>query len=268
MRAGRSRRGPRHDLREAVSTTDLPTVPNDGCAHKVADHRHGTHACYALDGCRCEDCRNARIRYETQRTIWHAGVRPGPFVDAESVRRHVLGLMDGGMSLKRVAERSGVANGTLWRLIYGRNGRPTRRVTRDVARRLLAVELELADGAKVPAAEAHEIVAELVARGWSKAEIGRRVHGPQAVALQLGDRFVTVRTLVVLRGLLDELVPPRPHGCHLPPPPPNRTPRDVPPSTPGVPVVERVESGKLACRVCGRPFAAHGLTEACWRSIA
>lgn len=86
--------------------------------------------------------------------------------------------------------------------------------------------------------------------------------------LQLGDRFVMVRTLLVLRGLLDEPVPPRPHGCHLPPPPPNRAPRDVPPSTPGVPVVERVESGKLACRVCGRPFAAHGLTEACWRRIA
>lgn len=262
-----------------MSATDHPTTPNIACEHKEADHVHGTHACYVLDQCRCDDCRGANARYERGRALYLAGVKPHPYTDARPVRAHVRQLMDQGMGLKRIAEVSGVPHGALWKLVYGKKkkgrNRRSKKVRRDTARKLLSTRLDLADGAKVPAGEAWEIVDELLARGWWKAAIGRELAGPQALSLQLSKDTVNVANLARLRELLYEPVPDRVHSPtgRRYQPKPSRPPRDIAFTTPGVPVPasarisEQVEgvgmAGKLTCAICGRPYLDHSITERC-----
>ncbi len=40
------------------------------CLHKIADHQHGTYACYTLDACRCAPCCEAVKAYEQNRVVW------------------------------------------------------------------------------------------------------------------------------------------------------------------------------------------------------
>jgi hypothetical protein len=90
----------------------------------------------------------------------------------------------------------------------------------------------------VDSAEAWLIVDELLARGWWKAEIARRVTGPDALSLQMGDRQVFAGTLRILRGLQLEPVPKRYHsptGQWLTPKRDHK-PRLIDPTTPGVPI--------------------------------
>lgn len=253
-----------------MSATDRPTIPNDACEHKQTVHEHGSHACYVLDRCRCADCSAANTRYERSRTIWLARVKPHPLVDAEPVRAHVQALVDAGMGPKQIAAVSGVSHGALWKLRYGKNGKKSRskKVRRETAERLYAIELELADGARVPADEAWRIVNELVARGWTKAAIGRRTHGPDALSLQLGTDQVTVGHLATLRTLLDAPVPARQHPSGSWYQPKGRPARKVAFTTPGVRLpgdaaLSVLMAGKLECRACRRPFAEHSLMDRC-----
>lgn len=198
--------------------TDTPTTLNESCDHKIANHRHGTHACYTLDRCRCADCTGARRRYERKRKKWlgeFPSVLP-PRVDADPVRAHLASLMRQGMGPKRIAEVSGVPHGAVSKLIYGNyKGRgPSKTINRKNAERLLAVTLDVADGAKVSSREAQQIIDELVNRGWTKAEIGRRVTSPEARSLQVArNGLVMAGTLRALRKLPHEPVPPRIHSA-------------------------------------------------------
>lgn len=225
---------------------DQPTTLNEDCHHKRATHFHGTNVCARLDRCRCPDCQAARKRYDQawRRTQGEFPYDPPTMVDAAPVRAHIRQLADAGMGPKRVAQVSGVAHGILAKLVYGDKKRgvgPSRRVARTTAERLLAVTLDVADGAKVPAIEANLIVQELLARGWTKAAIGKVVHGPHAYSLQVGrGPTVLAGTLRTLRTLLDEPVPKRQHPRgHFYQPNPDYEWDEPEPSTPGVPPVER-----------------------------
>ncbi|HEY7822142.1 MAG TPA: hypothetical protein VIG24_04890 [Acidimicrobiia bacterium] len=254
-----------------MSVTDRPTVPNDACQHKVATHLHGTRACYTLDGCRCDECQDARKRYDRHRARW-TGEFPltqSPYVDAEPVRRHLNRYIGHGMSTRRIAELTGVPNGAIGKLIYGipKEGRPpSRQIRRENADRLLACPFDVADGARVDAREAKAIVAELVARGWAKAEIGRRLTGPQARSLQaVRTETVTAGNLRALRRLLALAVPQRVHGPtgKLYTPQTDHRWRHIEPNTHGVPPDPDAPAflaqakGKLRCGICDEPLATH-----------
>lgn len=161
---------------EAIDRTPKP------CLHKQANHQHGTNACYVLDGCRCEPCSHARMEQDRWRARQKAYGRYTRYVNADAVREHVRSLMDAGMGLKRIVKVSGVSQGALWKLMYGKrqpdgSQTPSRRVLRDTAERLYALDpawngpLDLADGARVPADEARRRVRALVALGWSQSKI-------------------------------------------------------------------------------------------------
>lgn len=160
---------------EAVDRTPKP------CLHKVADHQHGTYACYTLDGCRCEPCAAAVREYEQNRKRQQAYGRWDNLVDAEPARDHVRRLMAAGMGLKRIAAAADVSTGVMWKLLYGKPPRPGRertpskRVTKAVALRLLAVEIDLADGAYVPNTDTARRLQALVACGWSMSKLGLRL---------------------------------------------------------------------------------------------
>lgn len=176
---------------------------------------HGTHACFVWGtepgcvpgrGCRCDECRAANNAYERER---RRRTTP-PYVGANEVRRHVEFLNANGVGLKTIAKRSGVAHGTLWKLVYGVPGRgPSKRCRRETRDRILAVSpADVADGGKVPAGPTWQSVETLLARGWTKAGIGRAI-GQDGRALQLGTEFVSGRNARAVAALLDQPVPAR-----------------------------------------------------------
>jgi len=149
-------------------------------------HRaHGTHACYVLDRCGCQPCRDASTAYERRRR--HAINRPDevwrPYVAAGTARCHLKGLAAAGVGLKQVAKVSGLGHGVLSKLVYGdraRNMAPSRRIRQATADKILAVTVaDVAVGAKIDGSRTWALVEELVAAGYTKTwiagQLGRSV---------------------------------------------------------------------------------------------
>lgn len=259
-------------------------IRHPGAIVAKKQYPHGTHACYSMNFCRCDECRQAHCEYERRRKLWRGEFPrvPPPLVDARPARRHVRQLMARGMSHRRIAQLAGVPTSAVGALIYGRFDRAAKRIRRQTAEKLLAVEYTALGIMKVPAAEALAIVDELLARGWWKAELGRRLDGPQAKSLQIaktGSGMVEASTILKLRPLLEEPVPMRQHArtgkYYIPK---GRPPRRVPQSTEGMytdpdevlepiepvkPVKELVGRGFLRCKVCDQPLIAHSITQRC-----
>lgn len=168
------------------------------CTHPQADHQHGTYACYTLDKCRCEPCSVAVTEYERNRTRQHAYGRWDNLVDAEPARRHVRALMEQGMGWKRIGEKADVGGSSLSSLLFGRprtdgsKRPPAQRIRKDIAERLLAVELDLADGARVDATGTRRRLQALVAMGYSIASLGRELGIWNIHALVAGSRTNTM----------------------------------------------------------------------------
>src|SRR5690606_36754752 len=130
----------------------------------------GRRRCYVDVRGRCEGCRAAHARYEKSRAKWLAGVAEQTYVDADQARKLIEELKKTGLGLKRIAAVSGVSHGARWKLVYGKNGRPSMRCRQETVEKLeqaleavLWEEASVAGGAKVDATEAKLIVKELVA---------------------------------------------------------------------------------------------------------
>lgn len=193
----------------AVDKTPKP------CLHKHAHHVHGTHACYVLDACRCPRCTNANRIYERDRSRAHAYGRWDHYVDAEPVRQHARELMAAGMGLKRIVATGAISQGGIWKLLYGKRRPdgtrvPSRRVTKDVAARVLALQLDLADGARVPAHGSVLRVRALVALGWSQSKLAARLGIDRGNFHLTGTMYTTARTATAVRTLYAELSMTRP----------------------------------------------------------
>jgi hypothetical protein len=181
---------------------------------------HGTYAKYVAERCRCELCRAANRSYERARTRRKAYGRE-PWVDAAPARRHVKKLMASGpgqtdgVGLKQIVKVSGVSHGCLWKLVYGKNGKPSKRIHRDTEQKLLAVTpADAAKGATVPAGETWKLADEIVAffnsqnprRYGGKAKLGRYLTGnPNAQSLQLSRYMVSVKHAQMVKVLHDQL---------------------------------------------------------------
>lgn len=177
----------------------------------MTDRPHGTHAKYAVERCRCDDCRRAQREYNRNRVrqlsrpdgVWR------PYVDAARAREHVAWLRTCGVGLKTVARLSGVAHGTLSKLMYGDAARgmvPSRRIRPATEAKVLAVMPHDAAGAqKVPAAPTWRLLDELIGRGWSRAELARRL-GQQGPGLQVSRTSVRASTARKVERLHAQLI--------------------------------------------------------------
>lgn len=180
------------------------------CLHKVAEHQHGTHACYVLDRCKCPACSVANATYESERSRQHAYGRWDNYVDAEPARQHVRALMAQGMGLKRIVTTGAISQGGLWKLIYGKRRpdgtqTPSRRITKRIAEQILAVELDLADGAVVSAHGTVLRIRALVTLGWSQSKLAARL-GIQPSNFRLaGTMHTTANRAAAVRALYAEL---------------------------------------------------------------
>lgn len=172
---------------------------------------HGTHAKYTVDRCRCEPCRRAQREYNRMRV--RAIARPDevwcPYVDAGPAREHVKWLATCGVGVKSLAKLSGLPHGTLSKLVYGDRARgmpPSRRIRPATAERIFAVLPNMAAGAqKVPAGPTWRLLEDLIGRGWSRAELARRL-GNQGPGLQVSRTAVRASTARAVERLHAELV--------------------------------------------------------------
>lgn len=186
--------------------------PEAPCLHKQANHTHGTRACYVLDKCRCRPCRDATSKAKRDRTRDKLYGRWNGYVDAQPAREHVQSLMNQGMGLKRIVAVSGISQGSIWKLMYGKRQpdgalKPSKRITPSVEQRLLATPLDLADGAVVRNVGTARRIQALVARGWSMSKIGLRlgITPTNMTPVANGTRDVTAATAKAVAELYDEL---------------------------------------------------------------
>lgn len=149
---------------------------------------HGTANAYVNGKCRCDLCRTAHSKRAAQRRREQLyGRWENPFVDAQPVREHVLGLMKAGWGLKQIAAQADVAYSPLSYLIYGRpesvqNDAPykkPKRVTkilRETAQKVLALHYAVeksSPGTLVSARGTHRPIQALMRIGYSQAFIAK-----------------------------------------------------------------------------------------------
>ena len=163
---------------------EKPATPVRCCLHVQVRHEHGTRAAYVLDRCRCAPCTAANTAQARRRSTAIAyGTWPG-LVDADPVRAHLRELRADGLSLQRIAELSGVGQGTLSALVYrAPAGQPVppARVRADTQRRLLAVRFDLASvaaGRRIDATGTRRRLQALTALGWSASCLASHTERP------------------------------------------------------------------------------------------
>lgn len=177
--------------------------------------KHGTYSGYVVDKCRCTDCREAnRVAAANRRRLQLYG-RWDRLVDAQPVRDHLAALSAAGMGWKRVGAAAGVANGTIYPILYGKHlddpthpdhRPPRRRVTKEVAEKLLAVELDIADRALQPALGTARRIRALNRVGWSNLAIARHAGiDPQRLYNLTDTGQVTAETVRIIRATYDDL---------------------------------------------------------------
>lgn len=180
------------------------------CLHKIAKHQHGQRNCYVLDRCRCLPCCYAASVYEQERAKRNAYGRAN-YIDAEPARAHVAKLMAAGVGLKRIVAVSGTSQGVLWKLVYGKNGgTPSRRVTRQTADRLLALDPAdpalLADGATTSSVGTARRLQALACLGWSVGRLATESGmDRQRLDAALHGRPVVAGTVRAVAGLYERL---------------------------------------------------------------
>lgn len=92
----------------------------------------GTWAAYGA-GCRCSECQDAAARYIAQ---WRR--EPPARVPVGQVQKRIVELMEAGYSQEEIAQRSGVSQATLSRIVNGR----VKRCSIETRRAILGMALE------------------------------------------------------------------------------------------------------------------------------
>lgn len=169
-------------------------------AELAAARAHGDRLRY-IAGCRCTDCRAANTAYERQR---QAARKEGDWngtVPAAAARAHMAELSRKGIGRRSVCDVSGVADTTLTEIIAGRKTRIRARTERAI---LAVTEAAAADHALTDARPSWILIEELLADGYTKADLAREL-GCATPALQLGRRRVTVRNAYEVQRMHERL---------------------------------------------------------------
>lgn len=172
---------------------------------------HGTAACYAWGpepgclpgrGCRCDLCADARREYEKKR---RQRAEPA-YVSAGPVREHLAFLSARGIGWKHAARAAGLSPSVVWKIVYGRDGKPSKRCRPETASKLLAVTpADGAAGSLVDAAATWRNIERLLAAGWTKSAIARAIG--QSRTLQVSRSKVERGTASKIESLLGQPVP-------------------------------------------------------------
>lgn len=159
-------------------------------------HPHGTRIKY-VGGCRCADCRAANSRYECERSRLRKHGDSNGIVSAATARAHILSLRAQGVGRRSIGAASDVSNAVLTDIIAQRKTQ----IRACTERKILAVTRDMAgDHALVAAAPTHRLIRELLAEGYTEAQLAARL-GMKTPRLQLGRRRVLVKTAYLIELL-------------------------------------------------------------------
>jgi hypothetical protein len=132
------------------------------------------------------------------------------WVDAGPFRAQLRYLMaSGALSVEDVAAVAGISARLADRLLYGRDGRPLRRISPDTARRLIQISDQHVQALRrtmVPAAPARLQLRRLYRAGWDDLAIAQRVRVavPELLELAIGrdtcSLLLTVRLTAAARA--------------------------------------------------------------------
>jgi len=179
--------------------------------------QHGTRAAYVhgiepgsnrANGCRCEACCDANRTYariQTKRLVRErAGKRTPRLVDAAEVRAHLIWLSERGIGGRSVELVSGVSRSDLSLIRSGRR----KRVDGATADRILQVwPADAMAGCYVPAAPTWRLIDDLLAHGYTREGISRRLGSKaQQPSLQLGRDRITARNARRVQALHEQLM--------------------------------------------------------------
>jgi hypothetical protein len=148
-------------------------------------YAHGQHSAYVLDRCRCEPCKQANTAYEKNRA---QRIEPA-YVLASEARAHVVWLSTQGVGRKQIAKVTGVAHGTLCKLMFGdnaRGSRPSKRIRRRTHEAIMAVTPADCGGNRkvISAAPTWALLDEMIAAGVPRSAIATAL-GYKAHTLQI-----------------------------------------------------------------------------------
>jgi hypothetical protein len=120
-------------------------------------------------------------------------------VDAAPAREHLLKLSSEGVGYKAVSEACDVGKTALQEILQGTKTR----IRAKSLKRILSVDSSaLADHALVPAGPTWVLVTKLLADGFTKGSISRRI-GNKTPALQIKSRYVLAKTAYRIKKLYD-----------------------------------------------------------------
>lgn len=127
-------------------------------------------------------------------------------------REHIARLQRAGMGINAIAATTNLSRNRLMEIADGaghRGCRPARlHVKAETARRILNVQYRPANGARVPAVEAHRIIEELLAAGLRKREIAAKLGSDaKTPALQIKAKTVLRSTLLRIVDLHERIYP-------------------------------------------------------------
>ncbi|MGW4786153.1 hypothetical protein [Streptomyces sp. NPDC004230] len=118
-----------------------------------------------IPGCKCQPCRDAKVKADALRALANASGRPVR-VPAAPVAAHVRSLLDAGMGWVRITQAAHCSQCTLSRLLNGQE-----LMRRTAAERILAVKYRPAPGRHVDATSTRRRVQALMAIGHTVAGI-------------------------------------------------------------------------------------------------
>lgn len=158
-----------------------PTAP-------VTNTPHGTRKKYR-SGCRCLICRAANARYESERARVHVPGGGTSLVPATAAREHIHQLSKDGLGRDALSAASDIAPSVISRIKSGRSTHVQRR-TED---KLLSISKDaVSDASLVKARPTWRQINALLAEGFTKAELARRLHYKTG-SLQLGKKWILAR---------------------------------------------------------------------------
>lgn len=162
------------------------------CDCKRARHTHGDNVMYTIHKCRCDTCREAAVdRARARRKNQLYGRYH--LTDAEPSRQHIRSLMAQGMGWKRIAKAAGLSPSSVYPILWAQDTkskkRPMRKqISKTMEAKLLAVTVDMAEGAVVSSLGSVRRLQALAALGWSQhrlaeilgmfpANFGKVIHG-------------------------------------------------------------------------------------------
>jgi hypothetical protein len=175
-----------------MAARNKPTIPSicflRPASELAADKPHGTRLRY-MGGCRCDDCRRANSRYESERQRARKMGDWNGIVPADRARQHMLKLARQGVGRRAVQAATDIADTVLSDIRTGRKKRIRARTERLI---LAVTKSQASDHALVSAKSTNQRIALLLEEGYTKSYLAKRL-GYKREALQFNAETITVR---------------------------------------------------------------------------